>query len=167
MKIKLLLIFLLVLLCGCSSPKVDIQKAATETLQAMPTNIFPYTPYPTYTIYPTYTPWIVTAIFTKGVPPKTPLPSISPTIKSNNPVYIVEEGFCIVSIGDVQGDPKNVAGCGVEKRYQTEIPIGGDFVITLENTGNREIYCVLFDLDGNFIVSDIDTAGSGTVRCKP
>jgi hypothetical protein len=115
-------------------------------------------------------------------PPNTSLPTQKPTNTStvtptqrptNTPIpkttYILETGWCMlsVSIDEVSGkDPKTVQWCNLNKRKQVELAQNEYLTITLDNlNGEIQVYCALFSLDGTFIMSDMDTTGTGKVTC--
>ncbi len=75
-------LILMFLVSACGSSQKTIEKAVSETLQAMPT----FTIQPTYTIPPSITPKIVIVTITPTPTPKfTQTPSLTPTI-TNTPV---------------------------------------------------------------------------------
>jgi len=75
----------------------------------------------------------------------------------------------MLDVGDVSGrDPKNVEYCNLQAREQVQMGSNQQVDITLNNLdGKIEVYCALFSLDGTFIMSDVDTTGSGKVTCHP
>ena len=75
----------------------------------------------------------------------------------------------MLRVGDVSGsDPKNISGCNLDARRQVQFGTNEAVDVTLNNlNGQIQVYCALFSLDGTFIMSDMDTTGSGKVTCHP
>ena len=84
-------------------------------------------------------------------------------------VYIVETGFCLLSVGDIDPsvDPKTNSSCYLMGRKQEAVPPDCCWLEYNLDTlnGAVEVYCATFTLDGIFIMSDVDTVGSGIVVC--
>lgn len=93
-------------------------------------------------------------------PTRTPVPKTT---------YILETGWCMLRVGDISGsDPKNISGCNLDARRQVQFGPNEGVDVTLNNlNGQIQVYCALFSLDGTFIMSDMDTTGSGKVTCHP
>lgn len=109
---------------------------------------------------------------TNTPPPKpTPKPTIKPTITpTSGPNYILENGFCIMGIPDseINGNPADTAGCGVQERKQIHLGQYENITMTFtRENANIQIYCALFDLSGKFIMYDMDTLGEGKAVCNP
>jgi hypothetical protein len=83
--------------------------------------------------------------------------------------YILENGWCMLRVKDVSGsDPKNISGCNLEARQQVQLGLYDSISATLNNLdGQIQVYCALFSISGIFIMSDMDTTGSGKVTCHP
>jgi len=128
------------------------------------TNIQPptRTPKPTFDRHAYETQVFATA----AAKPTTHRPTITSIPKTT---YILETGWCMldVSIDEVSGkDPKTVQWCNLDAREQIELALGQYMELTLNNLdGGIQVYCALFSLDGTFIMSDMDTTGSGKVNC--
>jgi hypothetical protein len=139
-----------------SNDLVGTQVAVMLT-KAVPTAKNTTVPY--FTITPKTTP---VPYFTR-----TPIPTSTEEGKIK---YILETGFCLLDAPTIAKttDPKSDYHCSLMKRRPYEMPVGhylefkGD---TLD--GRVMIYCALFSESGNFIVSGIDTLGTGKVICKP
>lgn len=142
-----LFIFIFLLLTACIPSENAIQTAIADTQAA-------WSPTPTQTLRPTST------------PTRTKIP---PTSTPKRKTYIIETGWCMLSVGDVSGsDPKNVQYCNLDARQEIEIGQNEQVTVTLNNlNGQIEVYCALFTLDSVFIMSDVDTTGSGEVTCRP
>lgn len=167
-----------VLFSGCSSvPQVDniatsvagtvaAQQSDHQEQVSLPTatNIQPptRTPKPTFDRHAYETQVFATA----AAKPTTHRPTITSIPKIT---YILETGWCMldVSIDEVSGkDPKTVQWCKLDAREQIELALGQYMELTLNNLdGGIQVYCALFSLDGTFIMSDMDTTGSGKVNC--
>jgi uncharacterized protein YceK len=88
-------------------------------------------------------------------------------------IIIYEVGFCMVDVVFMPTtvDPKTDHRCKLLARNQTEwfssldnLNISWDSSQTLD--GTIEPYCSTFSIDGEFIMSNVDTMGSGTVFCS-
>ena len=159
---KKLFLFLLTicLLSACAPSPKAIQNAGEQTRAAW-TPIATQTPYPTYTEYPTYT----------------KIPTLTPTITPNGPtetplgqaVYIVETGFCLLSVPDISGqDPKTNHLCSILTR--TRQRLDPDMIIDFHEdnlNGTVDVYCAMFSLDGVFLMSDVNVTGGTIVQCGP
>ena len=81
----------------------------------------------------------------------------------------MEVGNCLMSITvtKIQRPPNNVSGCTVRERSQHMILPG--FSIVSENAvfHDRQWFCSLYTLDGEYLITDYDTTGSGEVACHP
>lgn len=94
----------------------------------------------------------------------TPVPTYTPT----GEMFIVEEGWCLMMIGDITGNPKDVSGCAVSERKQESIAPGEQITVAWKkSTTDRQIFCTLYRLDGTYIMSNVDTKGSGQAVCRP
>jgi len=141
---KKIIMLICLLLAACSPSPESIQKAIEQTQAAIPTS----TPQPTNTPQPTPKP-------TKEI--KTPVPN-----------YYIETGFCVLSVGKIEGDFTDVPGCGVQEREQVFLLSNQSLDITFnKHITDRQNFCMLFKLDGTFVMSDLDTTGSGKVTCEP
>jgi len=73
-----------------------------------------------------------------------------------------------MDVGNITGNPTGQAGCGLTKRIQMQIGPNQEITVTLSNnTGEEEVYCSLYSLDGTYIMSDLDTTGSEKAICSP
>jgi hypothetical protein len=143
MKKIISLIILVLLIASCAPTAEQVQKAIAQTQTAMPTS--------TPTITPTSLP----------TPTKTPAETSTPT-----PNYYLETGFCVMMVGKVTGDLTDVPGCGPKEREQVYLGVNQALTVTFNNhISDRQNYCALFKLDGTFVMSDMDTTGSGKVTC--
>jgi hypothetical protein len=105
-------------------------------------------------------------------PTKTKIPTL--TQRPTNPpipmtTYILETGWCMLDVtaDQVSGkDPKTVQWCNLDSRKQIQLAENQYMELTLENLdGDIQVYCSLFSVDGTFIMSDMDTTGTGKVTC--
>ena len=141
----------IILLTACSPSPQSIQTAIAETQAAL-------TPTPTYT--PTFTPQPTSTRINQ--------PILLTWTQIPKPTYILEQGFCAMTVGKISGNPTDHAGCGVDKRTQVQLAAYEEVTFTRnENTVEIEIYCSLYSLDGTYIMSALDTTGSGKVVCHP
>jgi hypothetical protein len=151
-------IILVLLLTACAQSPQSIQTAIAQTQAA-------WTATPTSTYTATFTPQPTSTSTPQQIPPtKTEEPK---------PTYILETGWCLFDAGDFGNvDPKTVQHyginiCQLEKREQIQIAPNFQVELTISNSETREVWCALFSLDGTFIMSDVDTIGSGKVICHP
>ena len=159
--VKFKLISLILTMCflsACAPSEQAIQTAIAKTQAALPT----LTATATFTLRPTSIP-----TSTRVPPTRTKIPATHTPLPK--PTYILETGWCMLSVGDVSGvDPKNVNYCHLDAREQIQLASNEHVTITLNNLdGKIEVYCALFMMDGTFIMSDVDIIGSGKVTCRP
>lgn len=84
------------------------------------------------------------------------------------PNYIIETGFCIMSIGPLNSDPESVPGCSRQSREQVYLHINEEMTFTFTQMVNEiQWYCAIFDLSHTFIMVNMDTTGSGKATCHP
>jgi len=154
------LVLIVCLLAACAPSPQAIQTAIAQT-QAAQTPIPTIIPIATNTIQPTLP------------PTRTPIPPTRTPVKAT---FILESGWCLLDAGDfgnidpktVQNRPGGINICQLEKREQVQIALGYAVTLTEVNaSGRTEFWCALFSLDGTFIMSDVDTVGSGKVSCHP
>ena len=153
-----ILILAVFLLAACAPSSQAIQTAIAQTEAA-------WTPTPTSTYSATFTPQPTSTPTLQPIPPtKTEVPKQT---------YILETGWCLFDAGDFGNvDPKTVQNyginiCQLEKREQIQIAPNYQVELTISNSETREVWCALFSLDGTFIMSNVDTIGSGKVICHP
>lgn len=123
-------------------------------------------PRPLPTELPTETP--------KVEPTKTSIPKKSqprPTARilpTATPNYVLETGWCIMAVEYQEGtNPSKESGCGPDEREQIHLLDVESVELTFHEFTDRQVYCVLYDLKGNFIMADVDTLGAGKVECHP
>jgi hypothetical protein len=169
MKSVYYLVVLAILLASCSTapPEGAINTAVAQTIAAQPTST---TPPDTDTPEPTVTNTLLPTETSTPKPTNTKVPTQTPTITPlPKTTYILETGWCMldVSIDEVSGkDPKTVQWCKLDARKQVELAQNEYMSLTLRNLdGQIQVYCALFSLDGTFIMSDMDTTGTGKVTC--
>lgn len=155
-KSTLLLLALIFLLVACA-PSESVIQAAIEKTKAVWTPIPTLTSYPTYTQYPTYTEH----------------PTITPTPTPAVQTYDLQTGFCMQKVGAFNDDidPKTLKFC-VDMTTEPVILGPGEKVERIYDTSwsttePLESFCALYLLDGTFVMSYVDTTGSGKVYCGP
>jgi len=150
MKKSMIFVFIL-LVCfvsSCSPSPEAIQKAIEQTQTAMPAPTL--APTATQMPTPTQRPAV-------HIPTATPFPTEK---------YVIEYGFCIMGVSIGNSDPANVPGCGSTEREQVDLDAYHEIHVTFNRDVNtRQWYCALYDLDGNFIMADLDTTASGEAAC--
>jgi len=172
------IVMLAILLTACSSqPSGDtVGTAVAQTLAAQPPVLIvntstPVTPTWDMPAYKTQAAMTQAALSTNTPrPTNTAKPTHRPTATPlPKTTYILETGWCMLDVGidEVSGkDPKTVQWCNVDAREQIKLADNEYMTLTLENLdGSIQVYCALFSLDGTFIMSDMDTTGSGKVTC--
>lgn len=161
-------VLIVLVLSACSNaPSADaVQTAVAQTMAAAATDTpavtSTFTPAPTSTptVHPTHT---ITSTF---APTNTQRP-VTPTTATTT--YILENGWCMLSVtpDQVEGkDPKTVEWCNLEARKQIQLAANQYMELKLNNLDGRiQVYCALFSADGVFIMSNLDTTGTGRVTC--
>jgi hypothetical protein len=145
---RFIFIALIFLLSACAPSQSIVQTAIANTQAA-------WTPTPTPAPTKTLTP----------VPTRTKAATRTPT--DSRTTYILETGWCLLEVGEISGkDPKTVKYCSLDARQQVNLASNESVVATLNTLdGSVEVYCAIFKMDGTFIMSDVDTKGSGKVTC--
>jgi hypothetical protein len=145
---KRIAFLMLILLVACAPTPEQIANAIHQTQTAAPTQT------PTITTTPTiiYTPTMAST--------STPTTQIL--------TYILEDGFCIMDVGKISGNPTGHPGCVVSERKQVQIVQGHGIQVSQSTFDSTiQIYCSLYDMGENWLMSDIDTTGSGVAACAP
>jgi hypothetical protein len=144
------------LLVGCGQYEQAFQTAVVQTQAAGTLTVG--APIPSA---PAFTP--------QSVPSSTPRPILLPETPLPKITYSLETGFCPKDVGQVDAavDPKTLPFCRRTEQQQVALSAGQEVTVTQDPLASAERYCALFTLEGKFIMSDMDTTGSGKVTCHP
>ena len=90
--------------------------------------------------------------------------------EQSNPNFILELGYCRNDV-DISGNPRDLQGCTIDKTYNVYIDPQIDW--SVERGGmqgvdspSQQEFCSLYQLDGVYIMSDIDIT-DGVFSCHP
>jgi hypothetical protein len=162
----LALVPLLLAACGPSPQAVQTAIAQTQAFWILAPN---ETESPLSTPLPSNTPpspSTSTTVVTHTT--STPIPSSTWTPITTPLLYILETGWCKLSIGEITGvDPKTNPLCELDARRPIYVGSNGyEGTLSYQN-GKVQVYCALFSLDHTLIMVYMDKTGTGKVNCKP